>query len=190
MATGSSTPPKRRTSLATSPVPPKASKMSASAPVFNPSKPLLSKSENHGNRYDPESSNALSRVTRPLLNSRRPGAAANLVPHQATVPKTGEAKENTRRLIVVLAQVWGSHQLVSLHMCILILVLRRHAWKHTGCRRDQEGRTQQGKKPNMHYSIVTIIKASSPKQVGISQMPGPISHIKWIISQHSGHSYS
>jgi rRNA small subunit pseudouridine methyltransferase Nep1 len=45
-----------------------------------------------------------SRVTRPLPNSRRAAPAANFVPQAATVAKTGEEKENRRRLIVVLSQ--------------------------------------------------------------------------------------
>ena len=107
MSTRSSTPPKRRASTRQSPQPPKTSRMSASAPTFHPSKPLPSPSKHptDTDSYDPESSIAASRVTRPLPNSRRPGAAANYVPKPATVPKTGEAKETTRRLIVVLAQV-------------------------------------------------------------------------------------
>lgn len=46
-----------------------------------------------------------ARVTRPLPNSRRAAPAANFVPQAATVAKTGEEKENRRRLIVVLSQV-------------------------------------------------------------------------------------
>jgi len=46
-----------------------------------------------------------SRVTRPLPNSRRAAPAANFVPQAATVAKSGEEKENRRRLIVVLSQV-------------------------------------------------------------------------------------
>ena len=48
---------------------------------------------------------AQSRVTRPIPNSRRPTASVDFVPKQASVPKTAEEKENTRRLIVVLSQV-------------------------------------------------------------------------------------
>jgi rRNA small subunit pseudouridine methyltransferase Nep1 len=48
---------------------------------------------------------AASRVTRPLPGSRRMQTGADFVPQQAAVPKSNEAKENTRRLIVVLSQV-------------------------------------------------------------------------------------
>jgi rRNA small subunit pseudouridine methyltransferase Nep1 len=69
----------------------------------------------HGHRgaaeLDPEARAQLSaavsasRVTRPLPNSRRQTVAANFVPQAATVAKSGEEKENRRRLIVVLSQV-------------------------------------------------------------------------------------
>jgi rRNA small subunit pseudouridine methyltransferase Nep1 len=94
--------------------------MSASAPVFNPAKPITGQNGDdlEGNTLDGEgeegeSSNAAaiaaavakSRVTRPLPNSRRAAPGADFVPKQATVPKSAEQKENTRRLIVVLSQV-------------------------------------------------------------------------------------
>lgn len=47
---------------------------------------------------------AASRVTRPLPGSRRAAVGADMVPQQASVPRGTEAKENTRRLIVVLSQ--------------------------------------------------------------------------------------
>ena len=100
MSIRSSTPPKRRVESPMS-IPAKTSKMSASAPVFKPTLPIATPAEPDG----AESSTAASRVMRPLPSSRRPGVAANLVPQPAIVPKTNEAKENTRRLIVVLSQV-------------------------------------------------------------------------------------
>ena len=42
--------------------------------------------------------------TKPLPGSRRPGVGADFVPQAARVPKGAEAKETTRRLIVVLSQ--------------------------------------------------------------------------------------
>jgi rRNA small subunit pseudouridine methyltransferase Nep1 len=48
---------------------------------------------------------AASRVTKPLPGSRRTGVGADFVPKQAEVPKGAEAKEGTRRLILVLSQV-------------------------------------------------------------------------------------
>jgi rRNA small subunit pseudouridine methyltransferase Nep1 len=92
--------------------------MSAAAPVFNPAKPLPS-TQAGGDDLEAddgaESSTAnveaiaaavaKSRVTRPLPNSRRLAPGADFVPKQATVPKSAEQKENTRRLIVVLSQV-------------------------------------------------------------------------------------
>lgn len=56
-----------------------------------------------------------SRITRPLPNSRRAAPAANFVPQAATVAKSGEEKENRRRLIVVLSQV-GHIQVCSQSM--------------------------------------------------------------------------
>lgn len=122
MSARAGTPPKRRAENASPTPPPKASRMSASAPVFNPSKPLPSSS--HTKQADDldagvseevaegESSSAgvaaaiaKSRVTRPLPNSRRVGAGADFVPKAATVPRSAAEKENTRRLIVVLSQV-------------------------------------------------------------------------------------
>jgi rRNA small subunit pseudouridine methyltransferase Nep1 len=94
--------------------------MSAAAPVFNPAKPLPStqaggddleaddgaeSSTANGNVEAIAAAVAKSRVTRPLPNSRRLAPGADFVPKQATVPKSAEQKENTRRLIVVLSQV-------------------------------------------------------------------------------------
>jgi rRNA small subunit pseudouridine methyltransferase Nep1 len=104
--------------------------MSASAPVFNPSKPLPGAladvtgqgagagpsrkgpgGDDHGDEPEEDLSAitaaavASSRVTRPLPNSRRPAPGADFVPKAATVPKSTDQKENTRRLIVVLSQV-------------------------------------------------------------------------------------
>ncbi|KAK1921693.1 Alpha/beta knot methyltransferase [Papiliotrema laurentii] len=121
MTTRASTPPKRRASSSTAPAPSaKASKMSAAAPVFNPSRPLPGSStaaqDNKDVEMDGEANGesstssvmaaaiANSRVTRPLPNSRRPGVTGNMAPVQASVPKSAEEKENTRRLIVVLSQ--------------------------------------------------------------------------------------
>lgn len=114
--------------------PPKTSKMSAEAPVFQPRpkmeeedpavaasaasapNPSVTTGEGgqiHGGAKEIDSDTreklnaavAASRVTRPLPGSRRPAAAANMVPQAATTVKTGEEKENRRRLIVVLSQV-------------------------------------------------------------------------------------
>lgn len=114
--------------------PPKTSKMSAEAPVFQPRmkveeedpavaasaasapNPSVTTGEGgqiHGGAKEIDSETreklnaavAASRVTRPLPGSRRPAAAANMVPQAATTVKTGEEKENRRRLIVVLSQV-------------------------------------------------------------------------------------
>ncbi|WWD21606.1 hypothetical protein CI109_106092 [Kwoniella shandongensis] len=133
MSNRSGTPPKRRASengnAPVSPPPPKSSKMSASAPVFNPSKPITTKptsfhdvaaSLNSSNKPtqamdvddDAEAvggnvnlAGESSRLTKPLPASRRGQVPrADFVPKQATVPKTNEDKENTRRLIVVLSQ--------------------------------------------------------------------------------------
>lgn len=57
---------------------------------------------------------AVSRVTKPLPGSRRTGVGADFVPKQAEVPKGSEAKENTRRLIVVLSQVSSGIVLLDL----------------------------------------------------------------------------
>lgn len=119
--TDTSSIPKRRSDHTSSTPPPKASRMSAAAPVFNPANPLPSSigqtgDDLEGNTLEGdegESSNqaaiaaavAKSRVTRPLPNSRRAAPGADFVPKQATVPKSAEQKENTRRLIVVLSQV-------------------------------------------------------------------------------------
>ncbi|KAK8847515.1 hypothetical protein IAR55_005373 [Kwoniella newhampshirensis] len=138
MSNRSGTPPKRRASEngteAVSPPPPKSSKMSASAPVFNPSKPissstktskptsfhdvasaLNSKLKTPNMEVDDDDAEAVggnvaessggSRITKPLPAGRRGVIPrADFVPKQATVPKTNEDKENTRRLIVVLSQ--------------------------------------------------------------------------------------
>ncbi|EIW71124.1 hypothetical protein TREMEDRAFT_37578 [Tremella mesenterica DSM 1558] len=45
-----------------------------------------------------------SRWTKPLPGSRRPEVGADFKPKAASVPKSNDAKENTRRLIVVLSQ--------------------------------------------------------------------------------------
>ncbi|WVR04767.1 hypothetical protein IAU60_001779 [Kwoniella sp. DSM 27419] len=128
------TPPKRRISQAAVSPPPKTSKMSAAAPVFNPSRPIVTKPSSGpavtggtsfhdvasalkkpavstvqeedaedvaGNVSMGEGSN---RVTKPLPGGRRTTQRADFVPQQATVPKSNEEKENTRRLIVVLSQ--------------------------------------------------------------------------------------
>jgi rRNA small subunit pseudouridine methyltransferase Nep1 len=111
--------------------------MSASAPVFNPSRPVAaagsgSKTKTEassngvsgtGDRIEEDTEDAAesmqatsslaaaaiaaSRVTKPLPNSRRPGVSGNMAPVQASVPKSSEEKENKRRLIVVLSQVRG-----------------------------------------------------------------------------------
>lgn len=108
MSERSSTPPKRRISNPTQPLQPaKASKMSASAPIFEPRLPTSSSTLKESG-VDIES----SRATKPLPNSRRPIAGADFVPVQASVPKSNEAKENTRRLIVVLSQVSGVSRLI------------------------------------------------------------------------------
>ena len=101
---------KRRSAHTSATPPPKASRMSAAAPVFNPAKPLVPKAddldaESSANAAAVAAAVAKSRVTRPLPNSRRQAPGADFVPKQATVPKSVEQKENTRRLIVVLSQV-------------------------------------------------------------------------------------
>ncbi|WVF69641.1 hypothetical protein IAT40_004420 [Kwoniella sp. CBS 6097] len=133
------TPPKRRISEAASSPPPKTSKMSASAPVFNPSRPIItqpagSKTSGKGqsfhdvanslNKNKPsagdnaedvagnvdlgEGGSNMDRVTKPLPSGARRTTTgvqrADFVPKQATVPKSNEEKESTRRLIVVLSQ--------------------------------------------------------------------------------------
>lgn len=133
MSTRNFSQPKRRGSNSMLP-PPKTSKMSAEAPVFQPRpkmeeedpavaasaasapNPSVTTGEGgqiHGGAKEIDSDTreklnaavAASRVTRPLPGSRRPAAAANMVPQAATTVKTGEEKENRRRLIVVLSQV-------------------------------------------------------------------------------------
>ena len=85
--------------------------MSATAPVFNPSSLSHTEVKNESGGESSAVAAAMaagiaaSRVTKPLPNSRRPAVAANFAPVQAAVPKSTEAKENTRRLIVVLSQV-------------------------------------------------------------------------------------
>jgi len=81
--------------------------MSASAPVFVPKADDLD-AESSANAAAVAAAVAKSRVTRPLPNSRRQAPGADFVPKQAVVPKSVEAKENTRRLIVVLSQVSSS----------------------------------------------------------------------------------
>ena len=125
--------PKRRAAHHSPTPPPKSTKMSASAPIFNPSKPIATAGDgggggagpsrggdDHGDEPAPEedlsaitaAAVASSRVTRPLPNSRRLAPGADFVPKQATVPKSSDQKENTRRLIVVLSQVsFGSGSL-------------------------------------------------------------------------------
>jgi len=78
--------------------------MSASAPVFVPKADDLD-AESSANAAAVAAAVAKSRVTRPLPNTRRQAPGADFVPKQAVVPKSVEAKENTRRLIVVLSQV-------------------------------------------------------------------------------------
>jgi rRNA small subunit pseudouridine methyltransferase Nep1 len=86
--------------------------MSASAPVFQPGNPIpqqkgddLDDAESSANAAAVAAAVAKSRVTRPLPNSRRAAPGVDFVPKAATVPKSVEEKENTRRLIVVLSQV-------------------------------------------------------------------------------------
>jgi hypothetical protein len=88
---------------------PKSTKMSASAPVFVPKADDLD-AESSANAAAVAAAVAKSRVTRPLPNSRRQAPGADFVPKQAVVPKSVEAKENTRRLIVVLSQVSPSER--------------------------------------------------------------------------------
>lgn len=82
--------------------------MSPSAPVFEPSRPLPipnGAGETSAAAAAAAAAVAASRVTKPLPNSRRAAPLPTFVPQQAQVPKSNEAKENTRRLIVVLSQV-------------------------------------------------------------------------------------
>lgn len=109
--------PKRRASRSSATPPPKASRMSAAAPVFQPAAAGSSSKSPAAARGDEEdeagedmtaitaAAVAQSRVTRPLPNSRRQAPGADFVPKAATVPKSADQKENTRRLIVVLSQV-------------------------------------------------------------------------------------
>jgi rRNA small subunit pseudouridine methyltransferase Nep1 len=103
---------KRRSAHTSATPPPKASRMSAAAPIFVPTTTATSKAddldadaESSANAAAVAAAVAKSRVTRPLPNSRRQAPGADFVPKQATVPKSVEQKENTRRLIVVLSQV-------------------------------------------------------------------------------------
>lgn len=96
--------PKRRSAHTSATPEPKSTKMSASAPVFVPKADDLD-AESSANAAAVAAAVAKSRVTRPLPNSRRQAPGADFVPKQAVVPKSVEAKENTRRLIVVLSQV-------------------------------------------------------------------------------------
>ncbi|WVQ98209.1 hypothetical protein IAU59_005331 [Kwoniella sp. CBS 9459] len=144
MSNRAGTPPKRRISEAASSPPPKTSKMSASAPVFNPSRPIITKptsgatgagagagksfhdvasslNKNKSQAASIAEENAedvagnvdmgeggSNRITRPLPSGARRTTTgvqrADFVPKQATVPKSNEEKESTRRLIVVLSQ--------------------------------------------------------------------------------------
>lgn len=119
----SDTPPKRRAADATAVPPQKSSKMSATAPPFNPSRPLSKKpaasfhdiaqdlkprvtTEEIGDAMEVDKeSEGSARVTKPLPGGKRNVQRADFVPVQASVPKSTEDKENTRRLIVVLSQV-------------------------------------------------------------------------------------
>jgi hypothetical protein len=100
---------KRRSAHTSATPPPKSSRMSAAAPVFIPTvskaDDLDLDAESSANAAAVAAAVAKSRVTRPLPNSRRQAPGADFVPKQATVPKSVEQKENTRRLIVVLSQV-------------------------------------------------------------------------------------
>ncbi|ODN79517.1 hypothetical protein, variant [Cryptococcus amylolentus CBS 6039] len=120
----SDTPPKRRAAEAASSVPPaKTSAMSATAPPFNPTRPLSGKSkasfhsiaqemkprvktgsEENAMEVDGDREDSAPRVTKPLPAGKRSVPRADFVPQQASVPKSNEDKENTRRLIVVLSQ--------------------------------------------------------------------------------------
>jgi rRNA small subunit pseudouridine methyltransferase Nep1 len=123
--------------------------MSAAAPVFNPSRPLPGSStaaqDNKDVEMDGEANGesstssvmaaaiANSRVTRPLPNSRRPGVTGNMAPVQASVPKSAEEKENTRRLIVVLSQVGSSSRSCCMPPEALGSSREEARWKHQGC---------------------------------------------------------
>lgn len=118
----SDTPPKRRAADANA-VPQKSSKMSATAPPFNPTRPLTKKPaasfHDIAQEFKPKVANeevedamevdkeaeGSARVTKPLPGGKRNVQRADFVPVQASVPKSTEDKENTRRLIVVLSQV-------------------------------------------------------------------------------------
>ncbi|WWC86755.1 uncharacterized protein L201_001634 [Kwoniella dendrophila CBS 6074] len=131
MSGRSGTPPKRRISEAAemaSNTTSKSSKMSASAPIFNPSKPLSTTTKSFHDisktltpKTKPEENNldgggddlmgnvplgeTSNRITKPLPSSSHiKKERADFVPKQATIPKTLSDKENTRRLIVVLSQ--------------------------------------------------------------------------------------
>ncbi|WVO16677.1 hypothetical protein L204_104357 [Cryptococcus depauperatus] len=116
----SEVPPKRRTDGAPATQTTKTSKMSAEAPPFNPSRPLKTKSANtfhdiaqqlavkkqpeEDQEMDVDGEGSSSRVTKRLPGGKKNIPRADFVPKQATVPKSTEDKENTRRLIVVLSQ--------------------------------------------------------------------------------------
>ncbi|KAE8540449.1 hypothetical protein D1P53_003395 [Cryptococcus gattii VGV] len=118
----SDTPPKRRAADATAVPLQKSSKMSATAPPFNPSRPLSKKpaasfhdiaqdlkpnvtTEEIGDAMEVDKeTEGSARVTKPLPGGKRNVQRADFVPVQASVPKSTEDKENTRRLIVVLSQ--------------------------------------------------------------------------------------
>ncbi|WVQ81789.1 hypothetical protein IAT38_003914 [Cryptococcus sp. DSM 104549] len=122
------TPSKRRAAdAAPAPAPAPKVKMSAAAPVFNPRVPAKKPASFHdvaadlkpkpapvaepafplgavrGEDMDVDEAEGSARVTKPLPG-KRAVPRADFVPKQATVPKTNEEKENTRRLIVVLSQ--------------------------------------------------------------------------------------
>lgn len=119
----SDTPPKRRAADTTAVPPQKSSKMSATAPPFNPTRPLTKKPaasfHDIAQEFKPKvkteevedamevdkEAEGSARVTKPLPGGKRNVQRADFVPVQASVPKSTEDKENTRRLIVVLSQV-------------------------------------------------------------------------------------
>lgn len=131
MSGRSSTPPKRRASGSTDrhATSIKASRMSATAAEFTPASSttpasasaladpvaqqlksdkdgiMSSTGQSEATKRAMADAVAASRVTKPLPGSRRTGVGADFVPKQAEVPKGAEAKEGTRRLIVVLSQV-------------------------------------------------------------------------------------
>jgi rRNA small subunit pseudouridine methyltransferase Nep1 len=166
-------PPKRRASNSAHQSPWKASKMSADAPEFKPRTSFkddrmsddedaavaASGSATGGSApLSAEAREALTaavahaRVTRPLPNSRRTAAAANMVPQAATVPKTNAEKDNKRRLIVVLSQVSlvcrGASSHAGLRPCGLYRVAAdpRPASKHTRCRAGAGARTPRARR--------------------------------------------